>query len=383
MKTATTLLLVSILGLLALSITMLTSASTLDSNTHYLAQQPMWCLIGLLALGLAAASDYRWFKKYPWLPLALLGFSAILLLLVFVPGVGSKVKGAHRWIALGSLRFQPSEFAKLALIVALAWYGERFQRQMPTFKRGVVLPLGIVGFIMALVFVEPDVGTALLLGAVSSVILLVAGLRLRYFLPPVLVAAAGLAVFIANNPMRSDRIYSWLHLEETRLGTGMQVYRARMALGSGGLEGRGPGESRMKLEYLPEHHTDFILAIIGEELGLGGTVGLVAIYLGILICGAYIAWHASDVFGMLMATGITFLIGLQAFINVAVVTNTFPNKGLALPFVSYGGSSLVALLMCVGFLISIGRHAGDGLSLTSGLFGRRNPFQRTAGAESI
>jgi cell division protein FtsW len=213
--------------------------------------------------------------------------------------------------------------------------------------------------------------------------LLVAGMRLRYFLPPVLVAMAGLAVFIANNPMRSDRIYSWLHLEETRLGTGMQVYRGLVAMGSGGLEGRGPGESRMKLEYLPEHHTDFILAIIGEELGLGGTAGLLAIYVGILICGSYIAWHASDVFGMLMATGITFLIGLQAFINVAVVTNTFPNKGLALPFVSYGGSSLVALLMCVGFLISIGRQAGDGLSLTSGLFGRRNPFQRTAGAESI
>lgn len=383
MKTATTLLLFFILSLLALSVTMLTSAATLDRNTHYLAQQPMWCAIGLAAFGLAAASDYRWFKKYPWLPLALLGLAAVLLLMVFIPQIGPKIKGARRWITFGGLRFQPSEFAKLALIVALAWYGERFQRYMPTFLRGMVYPLGIAGFIMALVFVEPDVGTALLLGAVSSVILLVAGMRLRYFLPPVLLVAAGLAVFIANNPMRSDRIYSWLHLEETRLGTGMQVYRALVAMGSGGVEGRGPGESRMKLEYLPEHHTDFILAIIGEELGLGGTVGLIAIYLGILICGAYIAWHASDVFGMLLATGITFLIGIQAFINVAVVTNTFPNKGLALPFVSYGGSSLVALLMCVGFLISIGRHAGDGLSIATGVSGRRNPFGRVAGAEAI
>jgi cell division protein FtsW len=383
MKTATTLLLVSILGLLALSITMLVSSSTLDSNTRYLAQQPLWCGVGLVAFGLAAASDYRWLKKYPWLPMAILGLAVILLVLVLIPHLGIKTKGARRWIGMGGLRFQPSEFAKLALIIGLAWYGERFQRQMPSFVRGMVIPLGIVGAVMLLVFAEPDVGTALLLGAISSVMLLVAGMRFRYFLPPVLVAMTALVVFIANNPMRSERIYSWLHLEETKLGKGMQVYRARVAIGSGGVEGRGPGESRMKLEYLPEHHTDFILAIIGEELGVAGSLGLVAVYLAILICGAYIAWHASDVFGMLMATGITFLIGLQAFINIAVVTNTFPNKGLALPFVSYGGSSLVALLMCVGFLISIGRHAGSGLSLASGFFGRRNPFHGHASAESI
>lgn len=382
MKTATTLLLVCILVLLASSVTMLVSAATGDPKAHYLAQQPMWCVIGLLAFGFAAACDYRWSKK-PWLTTLIIGIALVLLLLVLIPGIGKTINGARRWLAVGPLRFQPSEFAKLALMVALAWYGERFQRQMPTFLHGAVLPLGLIGLVAGLVFLEPDVGTAVLIGAVGSVVLLIAGMRARYFLPPVLVAIVGLGFFIAQNPTRSDRIYSWLHLEETKLDTGLQVYRARVAMGSGGVEGRGPGESRMKLDYLPEHHTDFIFAIIGEELGLGGTMGLLAIYLGILLCGVYIAWHASDVFGMLLASGITFWIGFQAFINVAVVTGTLPNKGLALPFVSYGGSSLVALLTGVGLLISIGRYAGDGIALRSGLFARRNPFASDVDAETI
>src|SRR6267142_5346547 len=159
--------------------------------------------------------------------------------------------------------------------------------------------------------------------------------------------------------MRSERIYSWLHIEETKLGKGLQTYQAMVALGSGGVTGVGLGDGRQKLGFIPEHHTDFIFSVIGEELGLIATVGILLAFVLVVGCGLYIACHASDTFGMLLASGITFLIGFQAVINIGVVTSALPNKGLSLPFISYGGSNLVVMLACVGLLINVARHAGD------------------------
>lgn len=356
MKTATTTLLFSVLGLSALGLVMLFSASTGRPEANYLVMQPIWCALGLVACWVAAAMDYRWLKKSPWIPLGLLLIVVGSLVCVLVPGVGFRINGAKRWLRLAGYTMQPSELAKIVLIIALAYYGERFQRHMPSFFRGMVIPGLGVGLVLGLVFLEPDVGTALLLGSVSSIVLLISGVRWRCFLPPVLITLTALGLFLWQNPMRSERIYSWLHLEETKMAKGHQTYQARVALGSGGVTGVGLGDGRQKLGFVPEHHTDFIYSVIGEELGLVTTLLVLFAFAGILLSGVYIAWHAGDTFGLLLGSGISFLIALQSIINIGVVTGTIPNKGMSLPFISYGGSNLVVMLSCVGLLLNIARH---------------------------
>lgn len=369
MKFASRTLFGAVAALLVLGMVMLFSASTGHKDTNYLLMQPIWCAAGLVACWFAFIIDYRWLKAYPWVPWAILGIAVALLSLVLVPGIKVTINGASRWLKAGPMSMQPSELAKVALIIALAHYGERYQRHMPTFWRGMVIPGAIVGIVIGLIFVEPDVGTALLLGAVSSIMLLIAGIRWRYFVPPVMVALVALGVFLWNNPMRSERIYSWLHLEETKQDKGMQAYQAMVALGSGGPTGVGLGDGRQKLGRIPEHHTDFILSVIGEELGLPATLFVVVAFVTIMICGVYIAWNACDTFGMLVASGITFLIGLQAIINVGVVTGSLPNKGLSLPFISYGGSNMIIMLVCVGLLANIARRGRETKSSPARLFG--------------
>ncbi len=354
MKAATTFLLFSVLGLLVLGIVMLVSASMGDPKARYLVMQPIWAFVGLAACAAAAWIDYRWLRRIWWVGLLI---AIGLLCLVWAPHVGVKANGARRWIAYQGFGFQPSEIAKIALIVALAWYGERYQRFMGSFWRGFVIPGLGVGVVLGLIFKEPDVGTTVLLASVSGLMLVIAGLKIRFVAGPVLVALTGLAVFIANDPMRSDRIYAWLHPEETRLAIGMQAWQSMAALGNGGVNGIGLGEGRQKF-FLPEHHTDFIFAMVGEELGLVATLSVLIAFLVILVSGIYIAWHAADTFGMLIASGITLLIAMQVMINIGVVTGALPNKGLALPFISYGGSNLVVMLASVGLLLSVGRHAG-------------------------
>jgi len=359
MKIATTTLFFCVAALLALGMVMLFSASTQRPEANYLVMQPIWCGLGLLACLTTASGDYRWLKKFSWIPWTLLAIATVLLVLVLVPGIRAKINGASRWIHVGRFTMQPSELAKLALIIVLAYYGERYQRRMPKFLDGVCIPGLIIGAVVGLIFLEPDVGTAVLLGAVSATMLLIAGIRWRYFLPPLCVLAVAFGLFLWKNPMRSERIYSWLHLEETKLDKGMQAYQAMVALGSGGVTGVGLGDGRQKLGFVPFHHTDFIFSVIGEELGLIATLLVLAAFIAITICGVYIAWSSRDTFGMLLASGITFLIGFQAVINIGVVTSALPNKGLALPFISYGGSNLVVMLACVGILLNIGRIAGE------------------------
>lgn len=353
MKAAVTILVFCVAALLALGMVMLYSSSMAQVGTRYLLKQLVAGGVGLGLCVAAAAFDYRRLRKVVW-PLFTLGM--VLLALVFVPHLGVKKNGAIRWLGFhGSSLFQPSEFAKLTLILALAWYGERFQRQMSTLKRGIVIPGLFIGAMLGLIFKEPDVGNALLLATVGGIMLLIAGIRVRYFLPPVLIGALAVGLFISHNPMRSERIYSWRHVEETKQGKGLQAYQAMVALGSGGVFGKGLGDSRQKLGFLPEHQTDFIFAIIGEELGLIATLLVVLAFLALVICGLYIAAHATDPFGMLLASGISFLIGLQACINIGVVTSALPNKGLPLPFISYGGSNLAIMLLSVGLLLSVAR----------------------------
>ncbi|HOX58287.1 MAG TPA: putative lipid II flippase FtsW [Candidatus Paceibacterota bacterium] len=381
MKVSVTILVSCVAALLSLGMVMLYSSSMAQVGAHYLRMQLVWCGLGLAACVVAALLDYRQLRWIWWLPL---GLALLMLGLVLNPHIGAKINGARRWFSFGGMRFQPSEFAKIALIIALAWYGERFQRQMPLWKRGILIPGLLIVVTVGLIFIEPDVGNALVLAAVSSTLLLISGVRLRYFLPPVIAGVIAIGTFICYNPMRSDRIHSWLHVEETRRDTGLQAYQAMVALGSGGLTGKGLGDGRQKLGFLPEHHTDFIFSIIGEELGLIATLLVVAAFIAIVFCGAHIAMNAADTFGMLLGSGITFLIGMQAFINIGVVTSALPNKGLPLPFISYGGSNLLMTLTSVGLLVSIARQARnpDGV-IRNVLISEEaeNPFSRRAQAQ--
>jgi cell division protein FtsW len=365
MRSAAAILFFSAAALTALGVVMLVSASVGAKVGNYLVMQPIWCAIGLTACWGAAASDYRALKQRPWLIWTLFGAVLVLLVLVLIPHIGVRIKGASRWLKFGPMTMQPSELAKLALVTLLAHYADRYQRWMPTFWRGMVIPGVIVAVVLALIFKEPDVGTVMLLATVSGVMLLIAGIRWRFFLPPVLVGIVALGVFLWNNPMRSERIYSWLHIEETKLDKGLQTFQAMVALGSGGVTGVGLGDGRQKLGFIPEHHTDFIFSVIGEELGLIATIGVIVGFVALVACGLYIAWHATDAFGMLLASGITFLIGFQAVINIGVVTGSLPNKGISLPFLSYGGSNLVVMLASIGVLISVARNSHEP---------KKNPF---------
>jgi len=354
MKVAVTTLAFCVAALLALGLVMLYSSSVTQVGGHYLMMQLIWCAFGFTLCVAATALDYQLLKKIaaPIFIVALL-----LLLLVLVPHIGRKINGARRWFDFHGVRFQPSEFGKIALIIMLAWYGDRYQRQMPAWKRGVIFPGALIALMLGLVFVEPDRGTTILLAAVSGTMLLIAGVRLKCIVLPVLLGVAGLAVSLLHDPMRLRRIFGWWDLEQHKDGVGYQAYQAMIALGSGGWMGLGLGNGRQKLGFVPEDHTDFIFSIIGEELGLIATLLVVLAFVVIAICGIYIALRARDPFGSLLAAGITFLISLQAAINIGVVTSALPNKGLPLPFISYGGSNLLAMLTCVGLLFSIARQA--------------------------
>ena len=354
MRFAVTTLAFCVAALLALGLVMLYSSSMTQVGAHYLMLQLVWCTFGFTLCVAVTTLDYQLLRKLAW-PVFLLALT--LLVLVLVPHIGRKINGARRWFDFHGVRFQPSEFAKLALVILLAWYGHHFQRQMHTWIRGVVLPGVLIALVLGLVFVEPDRGTTILLAAVGGALLLLAGARWKYIVPPVVLGVLALAVSLLFDPMRMKRIFSWWNLEEHKDGVGYQAYQAMIALGSGGWTGLGLGNGRQKLGFVPEDHTDFIFSIIGEELGLIATLFILLSFVIIVICGIYIALNARDTFGFLLGTGITLLIGLQAAINIGVVTSALPNKGLPLPFISYGGSNLMAMFTCVGILFSIARHA--------------------------
>jgi cell division protein FtsW len=354
MKVVVTVLVFCVAALLALGMVMLYSTSMAQVGAHYLLMQLVWFGLGLaLCIG-AVVVDYRILNKTAW---PLYGLAVFLLVLVLMPHVGLKINGARRWLGYGGFRFQSSELAKLALIVALAWYGDHYQRQMGNWKRGIVVPGLFISVVLGLIFVEPDRGTTILLGVVSGTMLIIAGVRWKYIVPPVVAALVALGFSLWHDPMRTKRMVSWMNLEENKSGVGYQAYQAMLALGAGGWTGLGLGNGRQKLGFVPEHHTDFIFSIIGEELGLVATMLVVVAFVAIVACGIIIALNSRETFGLLLGSGITFLIGFQAFINIGVVTSALPNKGLPLPFISYGGSNLLIMLIGVGLLLSIARRS--------------------------
>ena len=364
MKLASTTLVFVVSALLALGLVMLYSATMFHRSGGFLGSQLLWCCIGLVVCLGAAMADYQLLKKIsaPALVLALL-----LLVAVMLPGIGLERNGARRWLQLPGTTFQPSEFAKLAVIIALAHYCERKGRRMGTFRYGLLIPGLVLALFLGLIFIEPDWGATALLATVCGLMLFLAGTKLRFMVPPVIVLGAAGGFLLSQNTLRLNRIMSWLDPEGTKQGVGYQAWQSLIALGSGGTTGLGLGNGRQKLGFVPENQTDFIFSVIGEELGLVATMGIVVAFVLFVVCGAYIAMRSRDFFGFLLASGMTLLISLQGFINIGVVTSTLPNKGLPLPFISRGGTNLVVMLFCVGVLLSVARFASrEGQVKTAG-----------------
>lgn len=363
------------LVLVTVGVVMLFSTSALQARDKYgdsnylLKRQLVWMSLGGILCATMAATPYQ---KLRTLALPGLAVAGVLLLVVLIPHIGIKVSGARRWLGLGSIRIQPSEFAKLALIVWLAHYLAKEKRRIDLFQRGFMVPMAVVGVVCVLILVEPDFGTTALLGAVSLALMFIAGTRLRYLLPTILCGAAAFAVLIMHNPVRMRRMLAFTDLEKYKAGPGYQVWQAMLAFGSGGINGLGLGNSRQKMFYLPEAHTDFIAPIIGEELGLIGMLVVLACFAGLIACGVVISLRAPDLFGQYLGLGITIMIGLQTIINIGVVTAWLPTKGLALPFISYGGSNVMMNLVAVGVLLSIYRHgAAEAVDVEQEFFTQR------------
>jgi cell division protein FtsW len=319
---------------------------------HYLKRQCLWIGLGVAALLVAMRCDVHLLRKASG-PLLLV--SIALLAVTLRSGV--VVNGARRWLAAGPFRFQPSEAAKLALILFLAHRLAWDQRRVKTFVRGFLVPMTATAVVALLVFAEPDFGTSALVAAVAFMMMFVAGTRLIYLLPTVLGGVAAFAVAIMRDPERMGRMLAFLDLEAYGQTAGYQVKQAILAFGSGGTTGVGLGASGQKMFYLPEAHTDFIFPIIGEELGLIATVTLVVAFTILFVAAFWLSLRSGDLYLGLLGMGIALLIGLQAFINMGVVTGILPTKGLPLPFISFGGSNLVVNLAAVGILINIYRHA--------------------------
>jgi cell division protein FtsW len=294
-------------------------------------------------------TDYHFWKKAA-VPVLIVCF--ISLLLVFVPGIGGKVKGATRWIRLPGFNFQPAELAKLSLIIFMAYSLDRKQDQIRGVK-GLVPYMLILVVMIGLLMIQPDMGSSMTLAGVAMVMLFAAGMRLSHVISIILFSAPFVYYAIRHKEYRWRRITSFLNPWADPGNTGFQIIQSWLAFGTGGISGQGLGEGKQKLFYLPEAHTDFILSVIGEELGFIGTVTVAAMFFLLVHRSIRVAVYAEDSFGRFLALGIAVLIGAQAFVNIAVVMGLLPTKGLALPFISYGGSSLILSLSAVGILLNV------------------------------
>lgn len=352
----------AVLGLLVAGMVMVYSASSvvayerLADSAYYLKRQAVWVGIGLMAMLVARSVYYQKLRAFA-VPVLLL--SILLLFAVLLPQVGHVAGGARRWISVGLFSFQPVEVAKPALLLFLAHFCVMRSAVLGDLKSGVVPPLVVTGVMATLVFLQPDMGSAVLLGAIALAVLFMAGVRIAHL---GLLLAAGIPVVVlgaVRAEYRIARLLAFLDPWNDPQGSGFHIIQSLLALGSGGLFGVGLGESRQKFFYLPERHTDFIFAILGEELGLAGTLGLLCLFALLAYRGYRISRAAPDRFGALLAAGITVSIVGQALANMGVVTGLLPVKGVTLPLVSFGGSSLVTTMAQLGVLMNVSRYSRE------------------------
>lgn len=348
-------LLIGIVGLLLVGLVMVFSASQLvvpGDPTYWFRRQLVWALLGLVALLATSRVDYRLLGRWAWLGL---GVAVALLVLVLV--AGRTAYGAQRWLHVYAFSFQPSELAKLALVVALARLLAAAGPRVRTLRGGLLPFCGLVGGVVALVLLQNDVGTSLVLGALALAMFFAAGASVLQTAGLAVAAMAAYVAIVAATPFRRARLDAFLHpLPAGCTGGAYQVCQGLISLGSGGIFGRGLGDSVQKAGYLPNPFTDSIFAVVGEELGLLGCLLLIGLFAFLAYRGLCISRAAPDSFGALLACGVTWWIAAQAAINIGSVVNAIPFTGVPLPFVSFGGSSLVTTLAAVGILLNVSRH---------------------------
>jgi cell division protein FtsW len=351
-------LFLAVLGLLVIGIVMLFSTSAYARDSHgdvyfFIKRQAIWIGIGLVACVFAALVNYQFWQKTWWL-----WFAAALaaLALCYVPHIGMRINGSRRWVGYGPITFQPSELAKIATIFFLAAWFARSEKLDGNALSGFIIPLAIISVPAALVLGEVDLGTTALIGTMAFVVMFIAGTNPLLLGGLAVAGLGGLLVVATQISERMSRLSAFLHPQTYKDDAGLQQMQALIAWGSGGMDGLGLGNGRQKMLYLPYAHTDFIFPIIGEELGLRFSLLVVFLFVVIIVCGIMIALHARDRFGLLLGCGIVALLALQAAVNIGVTTSLLPNKGLPLPFISYGGSNLAACMFGIGVLVNIYRQ---------------------------
>ena len=352
-----TIIVVCALGLTSLGLSILFSASAsfktkqgVEVPYQYLQKQLVGVAAAAVICFIASRINLDYLRRYAWW---IGGVLLVLLVLVLIPHIGLAVKGSRRWLGYGAVRLQVSEFAKFGLIFCLAHYLALNQTRIGEFKRGFILPLAIIGSFAGLVVLEPDFGTAALMVAVGLLLLFLAGAKWRYTVPTIALVMGAFAALVVNNPNRLRRLTEFLSEEKS-----YQLRQALAAFAAGGMEGTGLGQGRQQLSYLPEAHTDFIFSIVGEELGLWFTLGVVVVFTVMFIAGIVHLRRAPNLFHFLLVTGCLLMICLQAIINLGVVTGIFPTKGISLPFISAGLSNLLLMGLLLGILLNTQRTWG-------------------------
>ena len=351
-------LFLAVLALLVIGIVMLFSTSAYARDSHgdvyfFIKRQAIWIGIGLVACIFAALMNYQFWQKTWWLWFAM---ALAALALCYVPHIGMRINGSRRWVGYGPITFQPSELAKIAAIFFLAAWFARREKADGNVLSEFIIPLAIISVPAALVLGEVDLGTTALIGTTAFVVMFIAGTNPVWLGGLAVAGLGGLLIVATQISERMGRLSAFLHPQNYKDDAGLQQMQALIAWGSGGMDGLGLGNGRQKMLYLPYAHTDFIFPIIGEELGLRFSLLVVFLFVVIIVCGIMIALHARDRFGLLLGCGIVSLLALQAAVNIGVTTSLLPNKGLPLPFISYGGSNLAACMFAIGVLVNIYRQ---------------------------
>jgi cell division protein FtsW len=340
-----------VISLTFLGLVVLFSASQAmhSDPTVLLRKQLIWLVVASLSGGFAMIVNLAALRDYAYI---LAGGAVLLLVLVLIPGIGVTVNGAQRWIDCGPMRLQVSEIGKLGLLFMMAHYLAANRRNLDDALRGFIVPCGMLAVICGLIIIEPDFGTAFLCGAVGGTMLYLAGLRLKFLIPTAIGALTLFSVAVYHDPVRLQRITSFLDVEGNRSDSSYQLWQGILAFGAGGVQGVGLGAGRQQMSFLPEAHTDFIFAIVGEELGLVFTLGVVVLFMTLFFVGVLQLKRAPDLYQYLLIMGALLFVTLQALINIGVVTGCLPTKGMSLPFISYGGSNLVFMFVLTGIILN-------------------------------
>lgn len=351
-----------LVALVVFGLLMLTSASWpkgfddfLGDGYYFLKHQILFGLLpGIVGFLVAYNIPYQTYRKFA---LPMLGISILLLILVFIPGLGFEVKGAHSWIRIGTFSLQPSEIVKLTFLIYLAaWMEGSMAKNVKNTASGLIPFLVVLGGVMGLLILQPDTGTMGIIVLMALAVYFVAGAPLKYFGFFGIAGAALLAILFTFSTYRADRLTAFLHPELDPQGSGYQINQALLAIGSGGFFGRGYGHSVQKFQYLPEVAGDSIFAVMGEELGFMLTSAFVLLYIGFLFRGLIIAERAPDAFGRYLVVGIMAWLGIQAFVNIGAMVGLLPITGVPLPFVSYGGTALVIALTAMGIVLNVSKY---------------------------